>query len=128
MRHEGRNLSYFLTLALTLGGGMAALHYLLTGQGPSSLKDYFFPKTGRKNDDDSDERLQLPNYWVDHHVHAVPPAPFWLASIGNRCVAVSARSLTPRNCAAIYSAFCVLDAAEVLRKGNRCPPCGYGCG
>jgi len=74
--HMGRvssNLSYFLTLAVTLGGGMAALQYMLTGQGPTQLKDLFFPKTGRKNDDDSDERLQLPNYWVDHYKLATEP-------------------------------------------------------
>jgi len=74
MGRVGSNLSYFLTLALTLGGGMAALQYLLTGKGPDSIKDYFFPKTGRKNDDDSDERLQLPNYWVDHYKLTTEPA------------------------------------------------------
>jgi len=52
---------------------MAALQYLLTGKGPDSIKDYFFPKTGRKNDDDSDERLQLPNYWSDHWKLATEP-------------------------------------------------------
>ena len=74
MGRVGSNLSYFLTLALTLGGGMAALQYLLTGKGPDGVKDYFFPKTGRKNDDDSDERLQLPNYWVDHYKLSTEPA------------------------------------------------------
>jgi len=74
MGRVGSNLSYFLTLALALGGGMAALQYLLTGKGPESIKDYFFPKTGRKNDDDSDERLQLPNYWVDHYKLTTEPA------------------------------------------------------
>lgn len=73
MGRVGSNLSYFLTLALTLGGGMAALQYLLTGKGPDEIKDYFFPRTGRKNDDDSDERLQLPNYWVDHYKLTTEP-------------------------------------------------------
>lgn len=73
MGRMGSNLSYFITLALTLGGGMAALQYLLTGKGPDGIKDYFFPKTGRKNDDDSDERLQLPNYWVDHYKLTTEP-------------------------------------------------------
>jgi hypothetical protein len=85
MGRVGNNLSYFLTLALTLGGGMALLQYLLTGQWPQQTKDYFFPKTGRKNDDDSDERLQFPNYWVDHYKMATEPTrtmenkihPFW---------------------------------------------------
>jgi hypothetical protein len=74
MGRVGSNLSYFMTLALTLGGGMAALQYLLTGQGPTQTKDYFFPNTGRRNDDDSDERLQLPNYWVDHYKLVTEPA------------------------------------------------------
>ncbi|MDR0273883.1 MAG: hypothetical protein LBI48_00765 [Burkholderiaceae bacterium] len=61
------NLSYFLSLALTIGGLGAVTQYLLTGKGPEELKDYVFPKTGRKNPDGSDERISFPTYLMDHY-------------------------------------------------------------
>jgi hypothetical protein len=51
-----------VTLYATLG---AVIMYLLTGKGPEEARDYFFPKTGRKNPDGSDERLSLPTYAKD---------------------------------------------------------------
>lgn len=71
-RVTGR-LTYLVSLALIMGGGNAALQYMMTGKGPSELKDYFFPKTGNKNADGSDERLQLPTYWMDHYKLATHP-------------------------------------------------------
>jgi len=67
------NLSYFATLALTMGSMGAVLQYLLTGSGPSEIKDYFFPKTGRKNADGTDERVSFPSYWMDHYKLATHP-------------------------------------------------------
>lgn len=64
-RLTGRT-SYLLTLAVVSGLSNALLQYALTGEAPSEPKDFFFPKTGRKNSDGSDERLQLPSYWMDH--------------------------------------------------------------
>jgi hypothetical protein len=61
------NLSYFMTLALTMGGMGAVFQYLMTGNGPGETKDYFFPKTGRKNTDGPDERISFPSYWMDHY-------------------------------------------------------------
>ena len=57
----------FLTLAIIVSSMNAVLQYLMTGKGPDENKDYFFPKTGRRNSDDSPERLQLPTYWMDHY-------------------------------------------------------------
>lgn len=71
-RVSGR-LTYLVTLALLMGGLSAITQYLLTGEGPSELKDYFFPKTGNRNDDGSDERLQWPSYWSDHYKLATHP-------------------------------------------------------
>lgn len=71
-RASGR-LTYLVTLALLMGGLSAITQYLLTGKGPSELKDYFFPKTGNRNDDGSDERLQWPSYWSDHYKLATHP-------------------------------------------------------
>jgi hypothetical protein len=71
-RVSGR-LSYLLTLALVMGGLGAVTQYLLTGKWPSEIKDYFFPRTGRRNKDDSEERLQYPSYWMDHYKLATHP-------------------------------------------------------
>ena len=40
-------------------GGLTT--YALTGHRPQKLLDYFYPKTGKKNPDGSDERIQLPS-------------------------------------------------------------------
>jgi hypothetical protein len=71
-RVSGR-LTYLITLALMMGGLSAVTQWLLTGEGPQEAKDYFFPKTGNKNDDGSDERLQWPSYWSDHYKLATHP-------------------------------------------------------
>lgn len=74
--HMGRltgRTSYLVSLALTMGALGAITQYLLTGKGPSEPKDYFFPKTGNKNPDGSDERLQYPSYWQDHYKLATHP-------------------------------------------------------
>jgi hypothetical protein len=44
----------------------------LTGKDPEG-RDFFFPRTGRRNPDDSEERLQLPTYWMDHYKLATHP-------------------------------------------------------
>jgi hypothetical protein len=71
-RISGR-LTYLISLGLIMGGMNAVTQYLLTGEGPSETKDYFFPKTGRRNSDGSDERLQFPTYWMDHYKLATHP-------------------------------------------------------
>jgi hypothetical protein len=43
----------------------ALIQYLYTGQGPSELKDYVFPKTGRLTKMGTPERLSLPMYVKD---------------------------------------------------------------
>jgi hypothetical protein len=57
--------SYVIALPATVALFGGIYHYLHTGQVPSSLKDWFFPKTGRKNPNGSDERVQLPSYMRD---------------------------------------------------------------
>ncbi len=58
-------LSYAIALPLVSGILGATTQYLLTGQGPQGWKDYFFPRTGKKRDDGTDERLSLPTYMKD---------------------------------------------------------------
>ncbi len=51
----------------------AVIMYVLTGMWPEEPKDYFFPKTGYKNPDGSDERLSLPTYAKDWYAYADRP-------------------------------------------------------
>ncbi len=57
--------SYVPALVLTTMVSGAVATYLLTGEGPKELKDYFYPRTGRKDLDGNDERVQLPTYMKD---------------------------------------------------------------
>jgi hypothetical protein len=47
--------------ALAMMGSL--VQKLMTGQNPDSIQDLFEPRTGRKNPDGTDERLNLPTYW-----------------------------------------------------------------
>ena len=66
-----------VTNLLVLGALMSAASVIaqmaMTGDPPEEPKDFFFPRTGRKNRDDSDERLQFPTYWMDHYKLATHP-------------------------------------------------------
>lgn len=88
-------LTSLVTLAVMMAGLGAATQYLLTGKQPEDLKDMFFPRTGRRNADDSEERLQYPSYWQDHYKLATAPIetaehkvhPMWgmiMEAIANR--------------------------------------------
>jgi hypothetical protein len=57
--------AYMLTLPIgvAVAGGM--LNYLMTGQPPQGWRDYYMPRTGRKNPDGSDVRISLPSYMKD---------------------------------------------------------------
>ncbi|MCX7335487.1 MAG: hypothetical protein NTV85_28565 [Hyphomicrobiales bacterium] len=57
--------TYLMALPVTVGFLGAVTQYLLTGEGPKELKDYFYPRTGKKNQEGNDERLQLPSYLKD---------------------------------------------------------------
>jgi hypothetical protein len=52
-----------LTASTAIAGGL--MQYLMTGQRPNQLVDYFRPKTGRKNADGTDERVSLPSQITD---------------------------------------------------------------
>lgn len=41
------------------------LNYAMTGETPQSLKDAFYPRTGNKRPDGSDDRVSLPTYMKD---------------------------------------------------------------
>jgi hypothetical protein len=71
-RITGR-LSYLVALNLGIGTLGAVTQYLLTGEGPQELRDYFFPKTGNKNPDGTDARISFPSYVKDEFGFARHP-------------------------------------------------------
>ena len=58
-------MAYAMALPMVVGtiGGMT--HYLMTGESPQELKDYFFPKTGVTDKDGVPERISFPSYMKD---------------------------------------------------------------
>jgi hypothetical protein len=71
-RTTGR-LSYLISLNLTVGMMGAALNYLDHRPEAQDLRDYFFPRTGRKNPDGSDERISMPSYIKDEYALSQHP-------------------------------------------------------
>lgn len=56
----------WLASMVFIAGLIGALyHWLHTGNRPGELKDYYFPRNGRKNPDGSDQRVSLPGYFKD---------------------------------------------------------------
>lgn len=58
-------MAYVAALPILTGIAGATAQYLATGQAPQELKDYFYPKTGGKDQYGHDERVSLPTYLKD---------------------------------------------------------------
>lgn len=77
-------MAYVIALPIMAGWVGAVMGYLMTGQRPQSLVDYFFPKTGKLDGEGRPERISLPSYMRDvydfsHHplstvAHKMHPA------------------------------------------------------
>lgn len=65
--------AYAIALPLVVGTLGAITQYLYTGKGPEELKDYFFPKTGKKDEQGNDERVSLPSYMKDVYAYSRHP-------------------------------------------------------
>lgn len=66
-------MAYVIALPVTtaLYGGM--YFYLRNGKAPDTLLDYYYPRTGRKNPDGTDERVSLPSYMKDVFAYMIQP-------------------------------------------------------
>jgi hypothetical protein len=62
LTHRG---AYVVALPFAVGLMGSVIHYLYTGTAPATLKDMFYPRTGRENPDGTQERLALPSYVKD---------------------------------------------------------------
>ncbi len=57
--------AYSVALPLMVATFGAVYQYLHTGEGPKELKDYFYPKNGRKDANGNDDRSVLKSYMTD---------------------------------------------------------------
>ncbi len=66
-------MAYVTALPIVTGmiGGMT--NYLLTGEPPKELKDYYFPRTGNMDSTSEPERISLPSYVKDIFAYASHP-------------------------------------------------------
>lgn len=58
-------MGYIVALPIVAGLIGAILHYLNTGEQPKELKDYFFPRRGRRGTPGWEKRMTLPSYVKD---------------------------------------------------------------
>lgn len=58
-------MAYAVALPLMVGAIGGMLHYLMNGTPPQDPKDYFMPRTGEKDRNGNDVRLNLPSYIKD---------------------------------------------------------------
>lgn len=58
-------MSYVIAAPIMAGMIGGTLNYLMTGELPIELKDYFFPRTGGKDEEGNDARAALPSYMKD---------------------------------------------------------------
>lgn len=58
-------LGYVIALPMITAFYGSIYQYLATGEGPSELKDLFFPKTGRTRKDGVADRIAIPSYMRD---------------------------------------------------------------
>ncbi len=57
--------AYLVALPVVTGTIGAMMTYLMTGKGPETLLDYFYPKTGNLDENGRSERVTLPSYMKD---------------------------------------------------------------
>lgn len=65
--------AYLMALPMLMGMVGAIAHYLMTGKGPSELKDYYYPKTGRLDANGLPERIAFPSYMKDIYHYTQAP-------------------------------------------------------
>jgi hypothetical protein len=68
-------MAYVASLPVVVGTLGAVTQYMLTGEGPKELKDYFFPRTGNTDERGNPERITFPSYMKDiFHLKREHPA------------------------------------------------------
>ena len=64
-------LAYTISLPVIDAMLGSLIYYAYNGKGPETLMDYFFPRTGRRDEFNRDERISLPSYTKDlYHLYS----------------------------------------------------------
>lgn len=69
----GHRIPYVIAMTMTTAFYAAALNYMMTGEGPQELKDYFFPRTGGVTNYGTPQRVSLPSYVKDVYEYSQRP-------------------------------------------------------
>ena len=69
-RHFVDRMLFVATYPIMAGMVGGLINAIMTGKKPQSIKDLYFPRTGNKNPDGSDERITLPSYMKDVYSYA----------------------------------------------------------
>jgi hypothetical protein len=64
---DTRRIAYLFSTALLQAGGGALATYLMTGKGPEKMIDYIYPRTGKKDQQGHDIRINLGLYTKDYY-------------------------------------------------------------
>ncbi|HWB61553.1 MAG TPA: hypothetical protein VG733_18870, partial [Chthoniobacteraceae bacterium] len=67
------SMAYTLALPVLTGVIGALAQKTLTGDWPQELRDYFFPRTGTKDENGRDQRVSLPGYMKDVYAYGHDP-------------------------------------------------------
>jgi hypothetical protein len=77
VRGKGFDLTHRMayTAAMPIVAGIlgGTLQYIMTGDKPKETKDWFFPRTGQKDETGHDVRLALPSYMKDVYAYSRDP-------------------------------------------------------
>jgi hypothetical protein len=65
--------AWLISLPTIVGMYGAMYQYMMTGQGPQEMKDYFFPWDGTYNADGTKHRVSIPSYMKDFFAYAKHP-------------------------------------------------------
>lgn len=73
-----RKFAYVIAMFFIVAVAGALLQYAMTGQPPASIRDLYFPRTGRRRPDGTEERKSIPSYVKDvyHGLRDVPGSFF----------------------------------------------------
>lgn len=85
------------TLALPAVAGMmgGVIHWAYNGKAPEQVMDWFFPRTGRKDEFGRDERISIPSYIKDIY-HVYLGAKDWQTGLGpKKLIGVAGAKLHP---------------------------------
>lgn len=66
-------MSYVIALPILTAAIGTMINRLMTGEYPKEIRDYFYPRTGSKDENGRDQRVSLPSYMKDVYAYSKAP-------------------------------------------------------